>query len=301
MSARAQAALRCVALAASLTLVGCGGQLPAPQASAAATGSEPVHSGYAQVSGIRIYYEVHGPGGGDLPLVILPGGGSTIEATYGRILPFLAQHRRVIAIEEQNHGRSGHRDVPERFTDSSDDVAAVLAELKLGKVDVMGFSNGGSVAMQVALRHPSLVRKLVFAGSMTKKSGAPPQFWEGMSHASFEGMPQQLKDAFLEVNPDPAQLRDMYEKDVERMHNFVDTSDEEVKALELPTLILLGDHDVATIEHAVELSHLLPNAQLIILPGGHGEYLGGMLQAKPGARYPEITALLIEGFLSGRY
>ena len=284
-------------LAASLALAGCGGTMAAAKTPSAAVSS----NGYAAVRGIRIYYEIHGTSGGDVPLVVLPGGGSTIEATYGRILPFLAEKRQVIAIEEQNHGRSGHRTVPERFTDSADDVAAVLAELKLGKVDIVGFSNGGSIAMQVVLRHRGLVRKLVFAGSMTKKSGVPPQFWEGFSHSTFDDMPQQLKDAFLEVNPDQAQLHDMYEKDSERMLNFVETSDEDVKSVDVPTLILSGDHDVATTEHAVELSHLIPGAQLLILPGTHGEYLGEELQAKPGSRYPEITALLIEGFLKGQY
>jgi len=292
---------RNVFLAASLALAGCGGQLATAQAPAAADSGIPVQRGYAQVRGIRIYYEKHGSSRGDLPLVVLPGGGSTIEATYGRILPFLAQERQVIAIEEQNHGRSGHRDVPERFTDSAEDVAAVLAQLQLPKVDLMGFSNGGSIAMQVALRHRGLVRKLIFAGSMTKQSGVPPQFWEGMRHGSFDDMPQQLKDAFLAVNPDQAQLHDMYEKDSERMRNFVETSDEEVKSLAVPTLVLSGDHDVPTTAHAVELSQLIPQAQLIILPGTHGEYLGETLQAKPGSRYPEITALLIAGFLKGSY
>jgi pimeloyl-ACP methyl ester carboxylesterase len=290
-------------LAASLVLVGCGAHLANAPASAAADSGIPVQSGYAEVRGIRIYYEKHGTSSGDLPLVVLPGGGSTIEASYGRILPFLAQHRQVIAIEEQNHGRSGHRDVPERFSDSAEDVAAVLAQLGLSKVDLMGFSNGGSIAMQVALRHRGLVRKLVFAGSMTKKSGAAPKFWEAMSHGSFDDMPQQLKEAFLKVNPDQEQLRDMYDKDAERMRNFVETSDEDVRSLDVPTLILTGDHDVPTNEHAVELSHLIAQSQLLIVPGTHGEYLGEELQGKPGSRYPEITALLIGGFLhrEGKY
>jgi pimeloyl-ACP methyl ester carboxylesterase len=114
-------------------------------------------------------------------------------------------------------------------------------------------------------------------------------------------MPQPLKDASLELDPDPAQLRDMYEKDAERMRNFVETTDEEVKSLTIPALIIAGDRDVSTPEHAVELLRLLPQARLMILPGTHGAFLGELLQADRGTRYPELSAQLIENFLDERY
>src|SRR3954468_22359340 len=169
--------------------------------------SEPhtVQAGHLPVNGIRMYYEIHGDAGG-VPLVLLPGGGSTIDVTYGRVLPLFARHRRVIAVEEQGHGRTTDRDAPVRFDTSADDVAALLAQLQVARADVMGFSNGASVAMQVAIRHPALVRKLVFASSMTKRSGVDPQFWEFMARATFDDMPQPLKDAFLKVTPDPRKL-----------------------------------------------------------------------------------------------
>jgi len=203
----------------------------------------------------------------------------------------------VIALEEQGHGRTTDRDKPVRFVTSADDVAALLEQLKIEKADIMGFSNGASVAMQVAIRHPALVRKLVFASSMTKKSGAYPQFWEFIDKGTFADMPQPLKDEFLKVNPDPQKLRAMHDKDLERMQHFVETSDADVKSVKAPTLVLLGDRDVTTPEHALELTHLLPQARLMILPGGHGDYLGEMIVAKKGSRYPELTAGLIEQFL----
>ena len=110
-------------------------------------------------------------------------------------------------------------------------------------------------------------------------------------------MPQPLKDAFLKVNPDPQKLRNMHDKDAERMRNFVETSDEDVRSVKAPTLILVGDHDVPTPEHALELTHLMPQARLMILPSGHGDYLGEKLMAKKHSRYPEVTAWLIEEFL----
>jgi pimeloyl-ACP methyl ester carboxylesterase len=261
-----------------------------------ANGSVAMSSSHAPVNGIRMYYEVHGRGAGT-PLVLLHGGGSTIESNYGRVLPLFARHRKVIALEEQAHGRTTDRDGPVRFETSADDVAALLGHLGIAKADVMGFSNGASVAMHVALRHPELVRKLVFASSITKKNGAQPGFWEFIGKATFADMPQPLKDAFLKVNADPQKLRAMHDKDLERMRNFVDTSDEDVRRVKVPTLLVFGDRDIATLEHASELTRLMPQSRLMILPGGHGDYLGETTVAKKDSRYPELTAGLIEEFL----
>jgi len=257
---------------------------------------QPLKSGHLPVNGLSMYYEQHGDAAGT-PLVLLHGGGSSIDVTYGRILPFFARQRRVIALDEQGHGRTTDRAAPVRFTTSADDVASLLQQLDVERADVMGFSNGASVALQLALRHPTRVRKLVFASSFTKRSGAAPQFWQFMANASFADMPQPLKDAFLKLNPDPQKLRAMHDKDLERMQHFVETDDAEVRSLKAPTLILSGDQDVCTPEHALELARLIPAARLMILPGGHGDYLGELVMTQQGSRYPELTAGLVEAFL----
>jgi pimeloyl-ACP methyl ester carboxylesterase len=256
------------------------------------------HGAYAAVNGLRMYYETYGPARG-VPLVLLHGGGSTIDSTFGRIMPFLARDRRVIAVEEQAHGRTSDRDAPVRFETSADDVATLLDELHVERADVFGFSNGASVALQIAIRHPQAVRKLVFASSFTKKAGARPQLWEFLRDADFAVMPQGLKDAFLQVNPDPAKLRVMHDKDLERMHRFEDVPDADLRALRVPTLILTGDRDVAKLEHAVELTHLIPDARLLVLIGGHGEYLGEATLPQR-AREPELTAGWVEEFLDAQ-
>ncbi|MEO8179812.1 MAG: alpha/beta hydrolase [Deltaproteobacteria bacterium] len=258
--------------------------------------SEPMKAGHVPVNGISMYYEMHGNAAGT-PLVLLHGGGSSIEVTYGTVLPIFARHRRVIALDEQGHGRTTDRDAPIRFTSSADDVAALLERLEIATADVMGFSNGASVAMQLAIRHPERVRKLIFASAMTKRSGASAQFWQFMENGTFADMPQPLKDAFLKLNPDPKKLRAMHDKDLERMQHFIDTSDAEVRSVKAPTLILLGDRDVPTPEHAIELTRLLPNARLMMLPAGHGDYLGEVTVSRPGSRVPELTAGFIEEFL----
>jgi pimeloyl-ACP methyl ester carboxylesterase len=256
----------------------------------------PAASGRLPIRGLQMYYEIHGTGDAT-PLVVVPGGGSTIGATYGRLLPHLARQRRVIAVEEQAHGRTSDRGRPSSFEDSADDIAALLGQLGVARADVMGFSNGASIALELAIRHPAIVRRLVFASSMTRRSGTAPAFWDMIAHARFEDMPQVLKDEFLRVNPDPAALRTMYERDIERMRSFRDIPDADVAAVAAPALILAGDCDVPTTEHAVWLSHQLPHARLVILPGGHGDYLGELLAATKADRYPELTAWLLAQFL----
>lgn len=255
-----------------------------------------IDSGHAPVNGIAVYYEVHGRPGG-VPLVLLHGGGSTIDVTFGRVLPVFARSRRVIAVEEQAHGRTTDRAAPVRFETSADDVAALLRHLGIPQADIFGFSNGASVGLQVAIRHPELVRKLVFASAMTRRDGAHPQLWEFMRQADFSNMPQPLKDAFLRVNPDAAQLRAMHDKDAERMRNFQDVPDALVRSVRAPTLIVIGDRDIVKPEHAVELTRTIPDARLLVLPGGHGDYLGEAVMTQDQTRQPELTAAMIETFL----
>jgi pimeloyl-ACP methyl ester carboxylesterase len=264
----------------------------------AASAAEQGHGGYADVNGIRMYYETYGPERG-IPLLLLHGGGSTIDVTWGRILPFLARDRRVIAVEEQAHGRTSDRDAPLRFETSADDVAGLLKQLKIEQADVFGFSNGASVGLQVAIRHPQAVRKLVFASSVTKKQGAQPQLWELIKTADISNMPQPLQDAFLKVNPDPAKLKTMHDKDAERMRHFADVPDADLRALRAPTLILIGDHDIVKPEHAVELTHLIPGSRLMVVVGGHGDYLGEAIMTQSATRAPELTAGFVEDFLDG--
>src|SRR5262245_12678321 len=270
--------------------------LLASSGSASTLPSRPLESGHAPVNGIQMYYEVHGRLDG-VPLVLLHGGGSTIEVTFSRVLPIFAGNRKVIAVEEQGHGRTTDRDAPVTFETSADDVAALLRYLKVGRADLFGFSNGASVALQVAVRHPGLARKLVFASSMTRRDGARAEFWDFMARAEFANMPQPLKDAFLRVNSDERALRRMHDKDAARMRSFRDVPDDAVRSVRAPTLIVVGDQDIVRPEHAAELARLIPDARLLILPAGHGDYLGEAVAGPADTGQTELTAQLIEQFL----
>jgi pimeloyl-ACP methyl ester carboxylesterase len=256
-------------------------------------------SGHAPVNGIRMYYEMHGRASG-IPLVLLHGGGSTIDVTFGRVLPVLASGQRVVAVEEQGHGRTSDRDQPVTFEASADDVAALARHLGFERIDIFGFSNGASVGLQAAIRHPRLVRKLVFASAMTKRNGARPELWEFMESAGFSNMPQPLKDAFLRVNPDVEQLKTMHDKDAERMRGFQDVPETLLQSILAEVLVVCGDHDIVRVEHAVEVSRWIPRARLLVVPGGHGDYLGEAVMSQGSAtQYPELMAGLIEAFLGG--
>jgi pimeloyl-ACP methyl ester carboxylesterase len=248
---------------------------------------------YAQVNGLKMYYEIHGKG---FPLVLIHGGGSTIETTFGRILPILAKSHQVIAVEMQAHGHTADIDRPLSFSQDADDIAALLKYLNISKADIFGFSNGASTTLEVAIRHPQIVNKIIVASTMYKKEGAYPWLWEMMKNPTFEGMPQAYKDAFLKINPDKQALHSMYARDVARMQSFPDMKEEDIKGIKAPTLIIAGNKDVVRPEHVVEMYQQMQAAQLLILPGGHGDYIGEVTTVKPEvATYPALQ--IIETFL----
>lgn len=228
-------------------------------------------SGYSEVNGLKMYYEVYGEG---KPLVLLHGGGSTIQTSFGRIIPLLAKHRQVIGVELQAHGRTGDRDADLSFEQDADDVAGLLNNMGISKADFLGFSNGGVTLLHLAIRHPNITGKIIVCSALSKRSGAPAQFWDFMRQAKMEHMPQQYKDAYLEVAPAPGGLQTLHDKCAKRMVDFRDIPDAHMQSIKSPALIVMGNADVATPEHAVEMYRLIPDCQLAILPGGHGKYLG---------------------------
>lgn len=251
---------------------------------------------FAMVNGLKLYYEIHGTG---RPLVLLHGGGSTILSTFGRILPELAKKHQVIAIELQAHGHTPDLERPLSFEQDADDVAALLGQLQIAKTDVMGFSNGGTTSLQIAIRHPEAVNKLVLASTTYKRDGLQSGFWDGMQHASLQDMPKALKDAYLEANPDPKGLQAMFDRDVARMTAFQDISDADIEGIQAPVMVLNGDAEAVRAEHALALSRALPHAQLAILPGGHGDYIGEICAADKHSPIPTLVTAMIEVFLRG--
>jgi pimeloyl-ACP methyl ester carboxylesterase len=250
---------------------------------------------YADVNGIKMYYEIHGSGS---PLVLLHGGGSTIYTSFGRILPALAKNHQVVAIELQAHGHTGDRNAPETFKQDADDVAELLRQLHISKADILGFSNGGQTTLELAITHPDRVRKIIVASAFYKRDGVPAGFWQGFANATLNDMPQIYRDEYLKINHDPARLQNMFNKDVQRMENFKDWKDDEIRSIQARAFIVTGDRDISTPEHAVEMSRLMPGSRLAILPGAHGEYMGEAMFPDINNKLPELFVAMVEDFLA---
>lgn len=250
--------------------------------------------GYSEVNGIEMYYEIYGKG---KPLVLIHGGGSTIQTTFGRVIPMLAKRYKVIAMELQAHGRTSDRDAQESFLQDANDVVTLLKNLHIAKANFFGFSNGGTTTIQIAIHHPELVDKIILGSALCKRNGIPARFWDFMKQAQLANMPKQLKDAYLKVSDNPKGLQNMHDKDAARMVNFKDISDEQIKSIKAPTFIIIGDRDVITPEHAIEMHRFIANSNLAIIPGGHGEYIGEITTPKSDSKEANFVIPLIVSFL----
>jgi len=258
-------------------------------------------SGYAPVNGIKMYYEVHYPVEQErhpgIPIILIHVGGSTIQTSFGRILPLLAAHTRVIAVELQAHGRTSDRNAPESFEQDASDVAALLAYLEISRADFLGFSNGGHTAMQISISYPGIVNKLVLISCFYRRDGAIAGFFDRMPSATLDNMPGPLKTAYMQAHNDPGGLQTMFAKDKERMVHFKDWPDEQLQSIKSSTLIIVGDQDVVTPEHAVKMTRLIPHARLMVLPGTHGSFIGEVCTAIEGSKLPDATVSIIAEFL----
>lgn len=251
-------------------------------------------SGYSDVNGLKMYYEIYGQG---KPLILVHGGGSTIQTSFGRVIPQFAKDRQVIAMELQMHGRTSDRNADLSFEQDADDIATLLKNLHITKADFFGFSNGGTTVLQIAIRYPEIVDKIIVGSALSKRNGAPEEFWNFMRGACLDNMPQQLKEAYRQVAPNPKGLQVMHDRDAKRMVNFKDIPDEKIKSIKAPTLIIIGDKDVIIPEHAIEMHRLIAKSQLAIIPGGHGEYIGEITTLKQDYKETDFAVAMIENFL----
>ena len=235
---------------------------------------------YAEVNGIKLYYETHGAG---KPLILLHGGLGAIEM-FGPNLPALANGRQVIAVDLQGHGRTADIDRPLSVELMADDIAALIKHLKLERPDVMGYSLGGGVALQTAIRHPELVGKLVIVSTPIKRSAFYPDILAQQGQvtaAAAEAMKQTpMYQLYASIAPRPEDWARLLGKIGEAMKNDFDFS-KDVAGIKATTLVVAGDADIFPPAHAVEVFGLLgggkrdggwdgsgqPKSKLAILPG----------------------------------
>jgi pimeloyl-ACP methyl ester carboxylesterase len=218
--------------------------------------------GYANVNGLKMYYEIHGTG---KPLVVLHG-----AFGWATAYPTLAKNRQVIAVELQGHGHTADIDRPLTFEQLADDTAALLKHLKIERADVFGYSMGGNVALALAIRHPSLVGRVAINGSHYGKTedAYEPETFKQFSSLPADFAPAVLKDAYDKVAPDPKQWPVLVAKIKKMGLEFKGFARADMTSIKAPVLITLGDRDGVRPEHAVEMFRLIPNAQLAVFPGG---------------------------------
>lgn len=234
-------------------------------------------SGYAPVNGLEMYYEIHGSG---QPLVLLHGAFSAIGTSFGKVLPGLAASRQVIGLEMQAHGRTADIDRPMTYDGLAEDVAAVLEHLGIDDADVFGYSTGAAVALRLVLRHPEKVRKLVLASVSYTLDGVHPGLMDGVGEMKPEMMfGSPWHDEYVQIAPRPEDFETLFWKKAEMDRGIEDLSPEEVLSIRSPALLIIGDSDLVTPEHAVEMFRLfgggvfgdapagLPASQLAILSG----------------------------------
>jgi pimeloyl-ACP methyl ester carboxylesterase len=218
---------------------------------------------YAAVNGLQLYYETYGSG---RPLVLLHGGLMTIDLNFGPLLDPLAARRQVIAVELQGHGHTADTDREVTIEALAGDVVALLDHLGIAEADLFGFSLGGLVACAVALDAPTRVRKLIVASADAHRppgrESAPLDDDRMPTPADFQAM----RDAYEAVAPDPAHFDEFAARTSTMVHEFPGWTDE-LRSLQAPTLLLFGDRDFSPLHDVVELTELLPNAQLAVLPG----------------------------------
>jgi pimeloyl-ACP methyl ester carboxylesterase len=231
---------------------------------------------YASVNGLNMYYEIHGVG---QPLVLLHGAFSAIGTSFGSVLPELAKTRQVIAFEMQAHGHTADIDRPLSMEQMADDTAVALQQLGIERADFFGYSMGAGIALQVAIRHPEMVRKLVLASVTYNQSGLHPGLMEGLAEMKPEMMfGSPWHEEYMRIAPRPEDFATQFAKKTQMDQEIQDLPAEAIEAIEAPTLLIIGDSDIVRPEHAVEMFRLLgggvmgdlaglPRSQLAILPG----------------------------------
>ena len=284
MNSVARIATRSSRLVAALAVAGAISVVADAQAqvSASVVGGDPVKGKghYADVNGIKLYYEIQGSG---KPLVLLHGGLGAIEM-FGPNLAALAKGRQVIGVDLQGHGRTADIDRPLSVQFMADDIAALIKHLGLQSADIMGYSLGGGVALQTAIRHPEVVNKLVVVSTPFRRNGFYPDILAQQGQvtaAAAEGMKQTpMYQMYASLAPRPQDWGRLLGKIGDAMKVDFDLT-EQIKGIKARTLIVAGDADIFPPAHAVEMFALLgggqrdagwdgsgrPKSRLAILPG----------------------------------
>jgi pimeloyl-ACP methyl ester carboxylesterase len=247
------------------------------------TSSVPVvETGFVALGGLRMYYEVHGDAD-TAPLVLLHGGLFDIDQQFGALIPALASGRRVVAVDFQGHGRTNDLDRPFSAAAFAADVLSVLDHLNVERADILGFSVGGAVALELAINHPERVRKVIVSSTSFAASGMRgsenADAVGAMTVDMIAGSPMEAAYLSKSPHPDREHLQGLLDKlSATYAGGFPDRTEAEIRGMDAPTLITVGDADMVSLEHAIEFLRLrggdvngdfegVPASHLAVFPG----------------------------------
>src|SRR5882757_9262988 len=211
-------------------------------------------TGYAPVNGLKMYYEVHGSGD---PVVLLHGSFMTITNNWTQWIGELSKTRKVIAVEMQGHGRTADIDRDLSFENLADDVAALLDHLKIPNADVIGFSMGGGVAMECAIRHPEKVRKVVSISAVLRHDGWVKEAVDALpklTAEAFKGSP--IEAEYKKLSPTPNEFPEFVKHVIAMASKPYDLGADKLKAAKAPMFFIHGDADGVRLEHISEMFRL---------------------------------------------
>lgn len=217
---------------------------------------------YAQINGMNLYYEVHGSGP---DVVLIHGSFCTIDGCFGKLLPELAKNHRVIAMELQAHGHTADIDRTLTVTNLVGDVVALMDQLGVKKADVVGYSMGSSVALELALTHSNRVKKLVMATTAFAADGVKPR--GAVTIEDFKNT--SMLEAYQRVAPHPDQFPRLVVR-INEVDAFKPQRAEAITALKIPMLLIFAEEDLVTREHAEAFFKLLEGqskSRLEVIPG----------------------------------
>jgi pimeloyl-ACP methyl ester carboxylesterase len=230
---------------------------------------EPRLTGYADVNGVHMYYEVYGDGS---PLVLLHGGMLTIDLNFAALIPALAGAHQVIGVEMQGHGRTA--DIDREITPAAlaGDVVGLLDQLGIDRAHVFGHSMGGAVTLELGINHPDRVRSLVPASASVRPDGLHEDLTDPARQATSARMPTpqdflDMQHAYQRLSPHPDHFNDFLAMLSQSTADTRGWPDEQLATITAPALLVLGDRDFTTVEHGALMQQLIPGSQLAVLPG----------------------------------
>lgn len=226
-------------------------------------------SGYADINGLHLYYETHGEGS---PLVLLHGGMLTVDLNFDTLISTLAEKHRLIGVEMQGHGRTADIDREITPANLASDVTALLDTLGIDSAHVLGHSMGGAVALELGVSYPDRVRSLVPVSASVRPDGMHEDLSDPAKQATSTRMPTaqdfaEFADAYKRLSPHPEHFEQFLATMSSSAADLKGWTDEQLAGITAPTLVVVGDHDFTTVEHAALMLELIPGSRLAVLPG----------------------------------